>query len=143
GWERGPMTMRMLEPQRRELLGVSWAWSPGTNGAVAGPVVLVDARTQQDFARRFAGKLRGAWVMTAPATPVTNPDGPKLSSADSTRLAAARRAANTFNDEERRFVAGRLDLLVREGIAGIVRDGAKEFALFTMSGSPMSISPVP
>jgi hypothetical protein len=143
GWERGAMTVRMLEPQRRELLGVSWAWSPGTNGPVAGAVVLVDARTRREFDRRFAGKLRGAWVMTAPATPVTNPDGPKLSSADSARLAAARRAANTFNDEERAFVAGRLDLLVREGIAGIVRDGAKEFALFTMSGSPLSISPVP
>src|SRR6266571_7396562 len=35
GWQRGPMTLRMLVPQRRELLGVSWAWSPGTNGPLA------------------------------------------------------------------------------------------------------------
>src|SRR6185437_9477251 len=27
GWTRGPMTLRMLAPQRREMLGVSWAWS--------------------------------------------------------------------------------------------------------------------
>ena len=63
GWTRGPMTLRMLAPQRRELLGVSWAWAPGTNGPLAGNVVYVDARTPQEYQRRFAGKLRGEWVM--------------------------------------------------------------------------------
>src|SRR5437868_3279112 len=48
GWTRGPMTLRMLLPQRRELQGVSWAWSPGTKGPVAGDVVFMDARTQSD-----------------------------------------------------------------------------------------------
>ena len=66
GWTRGPMTLRMLAPQHREILGVSWAWSPGTKGPVAGDVVFMDARTQSDFDRRFAGKLRGAWVMLGP-----------------------------------------------------------------------------
>ena len=61
GWTRGPMTLRMLAPQRRELLGVSWAWSPGTNGPVAGNVMLVDARSLDDYQRRFAVRLCG-WV---------------------------------------------------------------------------------
>src|SRR5262249_41313566 len=31
-WTRGPMSIHMTAPQQRELLGVSWAWAPGTNG---------------------------------------------------------------------------------------------------------------
>jgi carboxypeptidase Q len=104
GWERGPMTVRMLAPQRRELLGASWGWSPGTDGPLAGDVVFVDPRTQDEFDRRFTGKIRGAWVM-GPGVPMS--------------------------------------LLVREGAAGVVRDGAKELGLLTMSGSPSAISPLP
>ena len=76
GWTRGPMTLRMTAPQHRELLGVSWAWAPGTNGPLAGDVVFMDARTEADWDKRFAGKLRGKWVMVGPASPNANPDGP-------------------------------------------------------------------
>src|SRR5207248_3188886 len=72
GWARGPMTLRMLAPQHRELIGVSWAWSPGTKGPLAGDVMLVDARTPREFNARFAGKLRGAWVMIGPAAVIPN-----------------------------------------------------------------------
>src|SRR5579884_2629463 len=48
GWRRGPMTLRMLAPQQREMLGVSWAWAPGTNGPLAGDVVFMDARTEAE-----------------------------------------------------------------------------------------------
>jgi len=143
GWTRGPMTLRMLAPQRRELLGVSWAWSPGTTGALAGDVVYIDARTKHDFDRRFAGKLKGAWVMIGPAALIPNPDGSPMTSADSARLDAARRAQLPQNDEERAFMPGRAQLLVREGAAGLIHDGAKEFGLFTMAGSPAAVSPFP
>jgi hypothetical protein len=73
-WERGPMTLRLLEPQRRWLTGFSWAWSPGTNGPLAGDVVYVDAKSIADFNQRFAGKLRGQWVIAAPPLPVHNSD---------------------------------------------------------------------
>ncbi|MEP6494853.1 MAG: M20/M25/M40 family metallo-hydrolase [bacterium] len=143
GWTRGPMTLRMLAPQRRELLGVSWAWSPGTNGALAGDVVYVDSRTRQDYDRRFAGKLRGTWVMIGPAAAIPNPDGPAITGADSLRLDAMRRTQLPQNDEERAFMPARAQLLVREGIAGLIHDGAKEFGLFTMAGSPAAVSPFP
>src|SRR6185437_11747919 len=73
GWTRGPITVRMLEPQRRELIGASSGWSPGTRGAIAGRVVLMDARTSDEFEHRFAGKLRGAWVLVGAASAVLNP----------------------------------------------------------------------
>jgi hypothetical protein len=47
-------------------------------------------------------------------------------------------------EDERAFTTSvRQALAMEQGAAGIIRDGAKEFALFTMSGSPSGISPVP
>jgi carboxypeptidase Q len=143
GWTRGPMTLRLLAPQRRELLGVSWAWSPGTKGPVAGDVVLLDARTQADFDRRFAGKLRGAWVMLGPAFPVMSASAPPLTRADTARLDSLARATGPRSNDEAQFFNSRLPLLAREGAAGAIHDGGKQFGLLTMSGSPAYISPIP
>jgi hypothetical protein len=137
------MTLRMLAPQRREMIGVSWAWATGTNGPTAGDVAYVDARTQRDFERRFAGRLRGKWVMIGPAYVVPNPDGPPLSRADSARVDSLRRAQQPHTDDERAFMPMRPVFVAQDGAAGLVRDGAKEFGLLTMSGSPAAISPIP
>ena len=142
-WTRGPTTARMLVPQRRELLAVSWAWSPSTNGPLAGDVVYVDARTPQEYQRRFAGKLRGKWVMIGAAYPNVNPDGPPLTAADSAHLDSLRRARLPQTDEERRFMPARYSLMDDEKIAGVIWDGGKEFGLLTMSGSPDAISSFP
>lgn len=143
GWTRGPATMRMLAPQQRELLGASWAWSPGTNGPAAGDVILMDARSQDDFDRRFKGKLAGAWVMLGPAQPILNPDAPSPTHADSARIDSIARANAPHSQEESRFFAARIALIAKEHALGIIRDGAKPFALLTMSGSPAAVSPVP
>jgi carboxypeptidase Q len=143
GWTRGPMTLRMTSPQQRELIGVSWAWAPGTDGPLAGDVVLMDARTEADWDRRFAGKLRGKWVMVGPAYPNSNPDGLPMTHADSSRLDSLRRANQPKTDAERNFARYRETFLWQENLGGLVRDGGKEFALLTMSGSPIAISPHP
>lgn len=143
GWTRGPMTLRMVAPQHRELLGASWAWSPGTNGRVAGDVVFMDARTQAEFDRRFAGKLRGAWVMLGPAFPVVNAAAPPLTHADTARLDSLTRALGPHTNDEVRFFNSRIPLLAREGAAGAIHDGGKQFGLLTMSGSPAYVSPIP
>ena len=145
GWTRGPMTVRMLVPQQRELLGVSWAWSPGTNGPLAGDVVLMDARTPQEFDKRFAGKLRGKWVLLGDAQPVVNAADPLVTHADSARQDSVVHALAPHNATEQQFFAQRFWYVARDGggVAGIVRDGGKQFGLFTMSGSPSVISPVP
>jgi hypothetical protein len=143
GWTRGPMTLRMLAPQQRELLGASWAWSPGTNGPVAGDVALMDARTPQEFDKRFAGKLRGKWVLLGLAQPVVNAADPLVTHEDSVRQDSIVRALAPHNATEQQFFAQRFWYVAQEGVAGIVRDGGKQFGLFTMSGSPIAVSPVP
>jgi hypothetical protein len=144
-WERGPLTLQMLAPHRQQLMGVSWAWAPGTNGPVAGDVVYVDATTAKDFDARFAGKLAGKWVMTSPPNLVLNPDGPKLSAADSAAHADSVRAfyAAASSPEERAFTASLPGRLANEKVAGFLRDGGKEFALLNMSGSPARLVPYP
>jgi len=142
GWQRGPLTMRLLAPHQRSIAAASWAWTPGTNGPRPGDVKFMDATTRLDFDRRFAGKLRGAWVMLSPPYPRTNPDAP--SPRDSARVDSLRRAMRRQRTvEERAFLSGQTALLAAEGIAGEILDGAKDYALFTMSGSPDDVSPYP
>src|SRR5205085_10071780 len=90
GWTRGPLTMRMLLPHERWITAVSWAWAPGTKGSASGDVVFVDATSREEFERRFAGKLRGSWVLISQRYPRTNPDAP--SARDSVRVDSLRSA---------------------------------------------------
>ncbi|MDQ6828489.1 MAG: M20/M25/M40 family metallo-hydrolase [Gemmatimonadota bacterium] len=144
-WRRGPTTLRMLLPHERWLAGFSWAWAPGTKGPLAGDVVYVDATTRAEFAAKFAGKLAGAWVMTSAPVPFPDPDGPPLSAADSVPLREARKFvfAPPKNEEETRYRERRDSLLIHEGIAGTIIDGAKDYALLTMSGSPEEMLAAP
>lgn len=143
-WERGPMTLSMLAPHRRQLIGFSWAWAPGTPGPLAGDVMLVDARTEVEFAQRFAGKLKGKYVLTSVPLRIWNPDGPAMTSRDSARMDSLKQASVPESTPEavayrrKQFV-----LLAGEGIAGLIRDGGKEFTLVSMSGSPARLSDFP
>lgn len=144
-WERGPMTLTMHAPHQRQIIGAaSWGWAPGTNGPLAGDLIYVDAAGESEFAARFAGKLRGAWVMTRPPAPVWNPDGPPMTTADSMAMDSARRAlAPPATPAGRAWRASLPQLLAQEGAAGLLVDGAKEFGLLTMSGSPAAPWPLP
>lgn len=141
-WQRGALTVRLVAPHARRIEAASWAWAPGTNGPSTGDVVYVDARTRPDFDSRFAGRLRGAWVMLERPYPRVSPWG--ATARDSARVDSLRRIRRReLTADERRFLAGQPDLLKAEGIAGEIIDGAKDFGLLTMSGSPDQISPYP
>jgi len=58
---------------------------------------------------------------------------------DSLRKARQRRPT----PDEREYLTHRDELLAREGVAGQIVDGGKEFALLTMSGSPDDIAAFP
>ena len=88
-WTRGPISVRMTAPHERWLDAWSWAWAPGTKGPVAGDVVWMNATTRADFDARFAGKVRGKWVMTRAAADIWNPDGPPMTHGGPRALRAA------------------------------------------------------
>jgi carboxypeptidase Q len=108
---------------------------------VNGDVVYMNATTRSDFNARFAGKLRGKWILPRGPVPIWNPDGPPMTAADSTRLDSLRRAQ--FAAPTMPFRDSLLTVLSAEGIAGYIASGAKQFGLETMSGSPARIYPFP
>jgi carboxypeptidase Q len=71
GWERGPATARILEPNNgRSLLIASMGWSPGTKGKIQGDVVVVNAKNQEEL-NKYKGKLKDAIVLTRPPAQVS------------------------------------------------------------------------
>jgi len=79
GWQNEKFYMHAVSPQEFLIPGTPTAWTPGTNGLVHGDVVLVTETTQEDL-QKYAGKLKGKWILTqAP------PDVPAFWSAPSTR----------------------------------------------------------
>jgi carboxypeptidase Q len=150
-WTRGPMWVRMTAPRLHPVTAASWAWAPGTGGrTVRGPVVRIAATTPDSFLLSRA-KVRGAWVMLRPPSPVWNNDGPPMSAADSARqrelmrsqFAPLRDADSATRAKMQQFNNDLPYLLRRAGAQGIVLDGAKEHTLLTMSGSPNRILPLP
>ena len=150
-WERGPLTLRLTAPFDRPITGHSWAWTVGTGGKTRrGPVVLVDVSTRDSFAV-YRDRVRGAWVLPRPSTPIWNPDGPPPSPEDSARIAAVREARASLTADttapavlERRQFQIDLPYLLRDaGALGTLIDGGKEHALMTMSGSPNRVAPLP
>ena len=151
-WERGPLSLRLTAPFDRAVTGHSWAWTAGTDGKTRkGPVVLVDLSTRDSFAV-YRDRVRGAWVLPKPSTPIWNPDAPPPSPEDSQRIAAIKdaRAQALTADTSAAGRAGApavpIDLpymLKAAGALGTLVDGAKEHALMTMSGSPNRVAPLP
>jgi carboxypeptidase Q len=64
GWSNEKITARVVAPTSYPLLAFSGAWSPGTNGPVAGDAIMVSLDSLADIAK-YRGKLRGKWVMTS------------------------------------------------------------------------------
>ena len=144
-WERGPIALTLLAPHAQQLFGASWAWAPGTAGPVTGDVIYLSARTPAEYEEKFTNAVKGKWVMTRSPNFVWNSDGPPMTvadtlTADSTAMAFASLTSSPDLVDYRATLATRL---AHDGALGIVGDGAKEFGLLTMSGSPNVLYPLP
>lgn len=62
GWTVERYSIEMIAPQYSRLLAAPLAWSPNTNGTVAGNPIVVEINTPEDCAK-YKGKLKGAIVM--------------------------------------------------------------------------------
>ncbi|HLW52097.1 MAG TPA: M20/M25/M40 family metallo-hydrolase [Candidatus Angelobacter sp.] len=58
GWDNEYINVRMLSPDVATFIVYAKAWTPGTNGAIRGQAVRVNARTPQELAK-YKGKLEG------------------------------------------------------------------------------------
>lgn len=66
GWVTEHFSANMITPHPFQLIAYPAAWSKGTDGPVRGEVVRVLIDSISDF-DSYRGKLRGKWVVTAPA----------------------------------------------------------------------------
>jgi len=69
GWANEKFYMAAVSPQAFPIPGTPSGWTPGTNGLVRGDVILVSETTQEDV-QKYAGKLKGKWVLTQAAPDV-------------------------------------------------------------------------
>jgi hypothetical protein len=65
GWSLKKFSANVLEPVAFPIIGYPKAWTPGTNGPIAGEVVYLDVKTEADF-DKYRGKLKGAIVLGMP-----------------------------------------------------------------------------
>jgi len=61
GWTYTHFAANLVEPQYAPLIGFPLAYSPGTNGAATGEVMIANITTDADF-DKYKGKLRGKIV---------------------------------------------------------------------------------
>ena len=73
-WRRGPTHMDLIAPRVRTLEATMLAWSPGTDGAVEGPVVLLPAAGDSTAFRAWLAAVRGAFVAVSVPQPTCRPD---------------------------------------------------------------------
>jgi len=91
GWTLEGFTANALSPRFSPLIAYPKAWSPGTNGAVRGEVVLLDVNTVADL-DKYKGKLKGKIVLFSQARhidPLFDPPAHRQTDEELLRLANA------------------------------------------------------
>ncbi len=154
GWANEKFYMAAVSPQAFPIPGTPSGWTPGTNGLVRGEVILVSETTQEDV-QKYAGKLKGKWVLTqpapdvaaywsAPATRTTTdeldrmelatPPGPEFGVAP----LPSSRPGGPFGGGHGQGGAApfnRNDFFRAEGALGILSTAARGHGIYTISGS--------
>jgi len=154
GWERGPASARVVEPDNgRTLLLASSGWTPGTKGKVTGDVVVITARNSKDL-EKYKGKLKdaivlqGAPVNVRPITepgglpgvrptppPETKPDADKKPDTEKKPEGATTEVQPPRDFEQMRAFRRELaEFLRTEGAAVLLHDAGKPHGLLTTTG---------
>ncbi len=62
-WERGITHVDLIQPRIRTLDGMMQAWSPGTQGPISGPVVILPTISSMDDLEAFLPQAEGKFVL--------------------------------------------------------------------------------
>lgn len=63
GWANSKFYLAAISPNSFPISGMSVAWTPGTKGLVSGECVLVTETDEKVLKEKYAGKLRGKWIL--------------------------------------------------------------------------------
>jgi carboxypeptidase Q len=137
-WTRGTAHARIVSPAVHPLTIAAAGWSPGTNGAVRGPVVYFDAKTKADF-DKFRGKLKGAIVIYQEPESLSPPK-PENLNREMIRPMQAPPPVKGQPPAPSPFAAlqevarARNEFFKQEGVAAVLRDSSKPHGLLNMTG---------
>jgi len=88
GFNRGPATGHMIEPELKELHFGTNSWTAGTRGPTRGPAMM--APTNEEQLKAMRGKMKGAWILVpAAARPGARPATPPVANAGTPNAAGA------------------------------------------------------
>lgn len=122
GWENLSISLRALTPYAQPLEAWPVGWSGSTDGLVTGDAVVIEAEEPGDLAR-YAGKLRGAFVLVQPyreIAPEYEPRDRRHSYAWLLEPPAPREEAAGDADRDRRMAELQRQRALREAVAELV-----------------------
>jgi len=149
GWSYDVATVRMLSPDKAELLALPLAWSPGTDGPLRAKAVKVKLADKDDLEKQ-KGKLAGRIVMLGDTREVKAQEKPLSERYDEKSLAELyryeapglrpyMRAGQPFNREDfirrREFQRTLEKFLVDEKVAAVLDAGALDGGTFRVQGA--------
>lgn len=142
GFNRGPSSGHMLEPEVRELHFGTNAWTAGTSGPITGPALMAPANAEELAALR--GKLKGAWILVPRASGRggARPATPPPAANAGTGSAAPREASAPAPGADRAFRDALQKAYDEEGIAGKINSTSGELIL-TGGNSKISFDKLP
>ncbi len=137
-WTRGAARARIVSPTEHPLTIASAGWSPGTAGAVRGPVVYFEAKTKEEF-EKFRGKLKGAIVIYQEPTSLSpprpeNPNGEILRPMQAPPPVKGQPAPPLPFAALAELGRARNEFFKQEGVAAVLRDSNKPHGLLNMTG---------
>ena len=147
GWVNEKFYMAAVSPQAFPIPGTPSGWTPGTNGLIRADVVRVPETTQEDL-QKYAGKLKGKWILTQAAPDVAaywNAPASRVTLEDLQRLELGATPGSEFGvinpnaDRRPAFVPGgpfnRNDWFKSEGAAGLLSTAARGHGIYTIGGN--------
>jgi len=149
GWSFEGFSAGMIKPYYVPLIAYPKAWSPGTNGALRGKPVLLDAKTPADL-DRYKGKLKGVIVLFSSPREVKahfEPLGTRETDEGLLKLANAEPpvagGAGRFNftpeqRAEREFQNKKWELIYAEGAALVIEPSRGDGGTVFVQGATLS-----
>jgi hypothetical protein len=152
GWANDKFYMAAVSPQPFPIPGTPTAWTPGTNGLVRGDVILVTETTAEDL-QKYAGKLRGKWILGQAAPDVAaywTPPSRRTTPEELQQMELATPPAQefgvsrgtppaAFGGRGRGGAGGfnRNDFFFAEGALGVLTTAPRGHGIYTVSGNRM------
>jgi Zn-dependent M28 family amino/carboxypeptidase len=133
-WTRGPATGRLVVPTEQILTLAAAGWSPGTNGAVRGPVVGVIFEKVEDL-EQYKGNLKGAIVLFGRPRKMVAPEFPLATPWSESTIPLAH-AVNEMPIDPAAYRQARLaamKMFAEEKVGAVLIASEKEFGLLNMS----------